>query len=723
MGNSCKGSSCCCAKTPATEEEGQESGKWSSNVAFVFAAIGSAVGLGNLWRFPNQVYSNGGAAFLIPYFLLLLTLGVPLLSLEIAIGQFFQGAAVKAMGKLHRRFWGLGLTSVLLQFVIVCYYNLLICWALIYLVNVGPNPLPWGTSDAEAAQCGTAIAKDTCNAFVACAWKEPTGLAPYCKADVLKKADAFYNDHCNIGKNATFSNFSPWILLAMLFTWAVIFFALVFGARVLGYLMYIMMTIPTIVIIILVIVGATLPGAGEGVKQFIGRVDWTAFQRGAIWSNAASQVMFTLSICGGVMIVYASYNPRNSNTVALNIWAITIADTIFSLLCGFAVFSIVGFVSHSSDTPIADLNLSGSKLAFTTFAVGLSRLGYPGGNILSFLFFATVWMLGVDTSISLVEANVGVWLEGRGFKTWKRVYVVLVYCGFGILWGVLYSFEAGSQMLDGLDWWANEITFIAVGFAQAVAHGWCFNLPTGYKVTGKVATWVHTGLYFFTMFLTFLVWHLTEAWIGAIVGGVGLLLTFLAPLGFFHNGFINTWKDKSSDPLLVTGEGEFAFTEKAYWLYMGCPESFITEVNQLTSMNCCCRLPPYIITFLNKYFVPFICAYFLSNTHKNLFVLWETEPDGMALDLWVKIFSITISWILCLVAIVGTIWPDVFLTFVTDVPDDFEDPFEPSKAEADVEAPNEEVKQALENQDTMPSSPQPEEPVKEQQGEEDPCEA
>lgn len=102
--------------------------RWSSRLAFYFAAIGSAVGFGNIWRFPSLVYEYGGGAFFVPYLLALIFIGLPILVLEIALGQYYETGDVDVFGGIHRRLRGVGLSSIACGYMLVTYYSMLLSW-------------------------------------------------------------------------------------------------------------------------------------------------------------------------------------------------------------------------------------------------------------------------------------------------------------------------------------------------------------------------------------------------------------------------------------------------------------------------------------------------------------------------------------------------------------------------------------------------------------------
>lgn len=117
--------------------------RWGSTSEFILAAVGSAVGLGNLLRFPHMVYKHGGLAFLVPYALAVIFLGVPVLAMELALGQVAQAGCVDALAAMHGRAWGIGCAATLAAFLLASYYCAVLAWAWCFLVATWSKVLPW----------------------------------------------------------------------------------------------------------------------------------------------------------------------------------------------------------------------------------------------------------------------------------------------------------------------------------------------------------------------------------------------------------------------------------------------------------------------------------------------------------------------------------------------------------------------------------------------------
>lgn len=143
----------CCGIEAKVGPDGKplERDRWANNNTFVIAAIGAAIGVGNLWRFPYLVYKWGGAIFFIPYLLCLFLLGLPMMMLEFSLGQVLQKGNIAVWEKLHPRLQGIGLASTLASYLITFYYNVIIAWALVYLCASFISPLPWSVQNTTNA--------------------------------------------------------------------------------------------------------------------------------------------------------------------------------------------------------------------------------------------------------------------------------------------------------------------------------------------------------------------------------------------------------------------------------------------------------------------------------------------------------------------------------------------------------------------------------------------
>ncbi|MCK4916694.1 MAG: sodium-dependent transporter [Candidatus Omnitrophica bacterium] len=404
--------------------------RWSSKLIFIFAAIGSAVGLGNIWRFPYLAAKYGGGAFLIPYVIMLLVLGVPLLIMEFAIGQKMQLGAVGSFKKIKRKLSGIGLGAVLCGFVVVSYYTVVMAWCLIYFIY--SFTLKWGASTK----------------------------------------DFFFNDVLHISKGVGDIGFiSVEIIFALVVVWTLIYFSVWKGVKSVGKVVMVTMPLPIILLIILFIRGITLPGAMEGIVFYL-KPNFAALLDIEVWSAAMSQIFFTLSLAFGIMIAYASYQHESSD-IAKTAIITSLVNSGISIFAGFVVFSTLGYMASTSGVPIAELaKESGPSLAFIVFPKALSLI--PFAPFFAVAFFVMLITLGIDSAFSLVEAASTVIYDK--YPHVRKQDISLYVCVFGFACGILFTTFAGLYYLDITDHFITNYGLVIVGLLEVWAVGWLYGV-------------------------------------------------------------------------------------------------------------------------------------------------------------------------------------------------------------------------------------------------------
>jgi len=317
-----------------------EEAKWSGRTASVLASIGSAVGLGNVWRFPYIAYKFGGGAFVVAYIIALILIGIPLLLLEFSIGYKFKGSAPYSMAKLSKEkrlpvnFEWLGWFAVFVGFGIVTYYSVIMGWSFDYLYY-----------------------------SLTTAWGENT------KEFFFQKVLGLTSGVFELGK-------VQWpIVLGLLVSWVWIVLSLWKGARTVGKVVYVTVTMPWIHLLIFVVRGLTLPGAVQGINYYL-TPNWKELLNPALWHAAISQIFFFLTVGFGVMIAYASFLPEGSDIVN-NAILIALADAATAFVAGFAVFSTLGYYAQLQGVSVAEVARGGPELAFVTYPTIISKLPLP----------------------------------------------------------------------------------------------------------------------------------------------------------------------------------------------------------------------------------------------------------------------------------------------------------------------------------------------------------
>ncbi|MFW5997012.1 MAG: sodium-dependent transporter, partial [Lentisphaeria bacterium] len=472
-------------------------GSWASQWGFILAAIGSAVGLGNVWRFPYMAYDNGGFAFLIPYLVALFVVGLPILILEFGIGHHMRASAPLAFRKVNSRFGWLGWWSVtFVMFGIVVYYAVVISWCINYFFLSFKRF--WGSDPAT-------FFEDT---FL------QLNQAPVPETSISLGAPVL------------------WIIGALAVVWITNW---VITAKEIekGIEKACRIFIPLLLVVITVLVvwALTFDGAMSGVSMYLNplEADWSKLTEPGVWVSAISQIFFTLSVGFGIMIAYASYLPKNAN-VARSALITAVGNCAFSVFAGLAVFATIGFMAASHDVPVRELEesrltqlqateearqaaaalpadirekleegvsqgelenilpqsdmtgeqldaitnqvslaLSGPGLVFKTYPVVLNKI--PGGALFGLLFFAALTVAGISSSVSIVEAFSS---SLRDHFNISRARASTGLCTLAFIAGIPFATGTGLYLLDLVDHFLTQYGLVVVGIMESLIIGWFF---------------------------------------------------------------------------------------------------------------------------------------------------------------------------------------------------------------------------------------------------------
>ncbi len=407
--------------------------RWHSRTAFIMAAVGSAVGLGNVWRFPYVAYESGGGAFLIPYFIALFTAGIPMLILEMGLGQRLQRGIPDAFGSVRRGlewfgWWGAGLSAI-----IVIYYTTILAWSWVYLWH--SFKMSWA-GDA----------------------------AGFFETTVLQRTPPPGSEG--------FANGAPiwYLVLGMALTWGAIYLILRKGVRQVGKVVMITVPLPLILLAVLLVRGLTLPGAAEGLRYYL-TPDFAKLADPKIWLKAYGQIFFSLSLASGIMIGYGSYLGKKAEVT--NSAIITgLANCGTSFFAGFAVFSMLGYLAQVQGLPVDQVTDAGFGLAFVAYPTAIAQL--PALNALfGVIFFLTLLALGIDSAFALQEA----FTTGLTDK-WKlspqKVTIGFVLVAFPL--SLVFTTRGGYWWLDIVDYWVNNFGLVIAGLGHCLVFGYLYDI-------------------------------------------------------------------------------------------------------------------------------------------------------------------------------------------------------------------------------------------------------
>ncbi len=394
---------------------------WSSRTAFLLAAIGSAVGLGNLWRFPFIAFKNGGGAFLVPYFIALITTGIPLLLAEYAFGARSKTGAPHAMRKISPKVEWVGWWAIITAFVILTYYMAVMAWSWFYMIK-SPS-LPW-------------------------------------KGD---ESSYFFDSVLQITDGPMVLGGIVWPLaLGALATWIVSYLIVRWGTKSVGAVVKWTVPLPYLLLVILLVHGLMQPGAIEGLSFYL-TPDWEILKSAEVWMAAYGQVFFSLSLGFGIMIAYASYL-RDKEDLPWQATFAGLANSATEFFAGFVVFAILGALASVIGSAVPDVAASGPGLAFVAFPTALANLPFP--RVFSFIFFFMLLTLGIDSAFSLMEAAATA-IQDRYPKV-NRQTILLSILGIGMAGSLVFVTRAGLYWLDIVDHWMNSYGLVGVGLAQTL---------------------------------------------------------------------------------------------------------------------------------------------------------------------------------------------------------------------------------------------------------------
>ena len=390
--------------------------------------IGSAVGLGNIWRYPYVLYSNGGGAFFIPYIVAILIMGIPFLILEYGVGYNFKSSFPKAVKSISNKWEYLGWFLPVAVFMILIYYSAILGWDGFYVIISAFKG--WG-ADPNAYFTGSFLqANDTLG-----------GLG----------------------------TFVPFVAIAMLVGWVIMWvISHTDLEKGLGRVSKVLVPLLFAIMIFIVLFSLTLPGAGIGLAELY-NPDWSLLLNFNIWMAAFGQMIFSLSLGMSIAFTYASYTKDDSDLVSNALW-VTVANCGFENFAAIGVFSILGYMSLQSGVAVPDLVTQGTGLVFIVYPTVFNVLG-DWASVIGPLFFFTVYLAGLTSILSTIEP---LSFSIQNKFGWSRNKTMTVLCVFGAAVSMIYATAMGSYILGIADTFVNQIAILIGVIFECIVFAWIF---------------------------------------------------------------------------------------------------------------------------------------------------------------------------------------------------------------------------------------------------------
>uniref|UniRef100_H2ZHW7 Transporter n=1 Tax=Ciona savignyi TaxID=51511 RepID=H2ZHW7_CIOSA len=432
-------------------------GNWDNKADYLLSCIGYAVGLGNVWRFPYLAFENGGGAFLIPYVIMLVFAGLPIFFMEVALGQF-SSLGPTAVWKFNPIFKGVGICMVILSSYVGIYYNVIIAYTVFYFFSSLTSNLPWESCDNwwnNQTSCSKDFANLTYNSAVQTYSNGVSPTEEYWKQYALHQApgiDTAYTGSPNVN-----------LTLSLIVAWIVVFYSLIRGIKSSGKVVYFTALFPYVVLLILLIRGATLEGAYDGVQYYIGsQSNLEKLKDANVWKAAATQIFFSLSAAWGGLIALSSYNKFKNNCFydAIIVCSVNCCTSLFA---GFAIFTVLGHMAFKLGKPVNEVVQSSFGLAFVVYPEAIAKL--PISPLWAILFFLMLFTLGLDSQFTILEtvstAIIDTFPRQLRNRRWQLMLILSIIM---FLLGLVCVTDAGIYWVDLIDHYAAGwgLLFVAV---------------------------------------------------------------------------------------------------------------------------------------------------------------------------------------------------------------------------------------------------------------------
>ncbi|XP_052808527.1 sodium- and chloride-dependent GABA transporter 1-like isoform X2 [Mya arenaria] len=491
--------------TSTGSEESLERGTWGHPFEFILAIVGYSVAFGNLMRFPYLCMRNGGGAFLIPFFLFLISCAFPLYYLEVCLGQF-SGSSPLFVWRLAPLLRGIGLLMILISGIVSWYYNAILAWVLYYLFNSFRSTLPWSTcdnpwntpacrpSDPDALrkleeqasmllslsglQNGTALNTTLTSGYNGSLTSGYNGTSLLALGNEsvsrnISSAKEFWQNNVLVMSSGIEETGSvQWHLVLSLFgAWFLVFLCLIKGIKSVGKVVYVTALLPYVLLLVFLVRGLTLPGAFLGIRYFV-TPDFERLKDSQVWLEAAVQVFYSLGPTWGGVITMASFNKFTNNGLRDSIIA-CLADGLTSFFAGFVVFSVIGYMAHTSGQPIDEVATAGPGMMFIAYPEAISQMPLP--QLWAVLFFIMMITVGLDTQFGMFETLASGIVDAFPRTLRKRkTLVTAALCTVMFLLGLVFTTRSGIYIYNLVDWYSSGYCMCLGAALELLAVGWYY---------------------------------------------------------------------------------------------------------------------------------------------------------------------------------------------------------------------------------------------------------
>ncbi|XP_067121331.1 sodium- and chloride-dependent betaine transporter-like [Centruroides vittatus] len=494
--------------------EPRSGSRWRVKVDFVLCVACQTLGLNSIWRFPYYCYKNGGGSFVLAYLILLVLCGVPMLCMELSVGQIMQTGPIAAMGQLCPLMKGIGFSSIVASFLLAAYYSILVSWALFYLFNSFYSLPRWLT-------CGHTWNTESCwNEFITFSSAEMRGWVSSSASndiDGTPSSLGIIPDVSNVtGMNIAFVNATVVpkripvtsasfvnytlssqefldqkllevsdrienlgelrfeLMAAVLFTWVLVYFALRKATLFKGRTVYVLAVMSHVVLLSLFLRVLFLEGAGKGL-YYLFKPNWEQLGNAKVWLYALAQIIHSLGIIIGSSIAVGSCNKKQNNAFR-DTWILAFFTVVTVLIIACIAFGSIGHLSARTGRPIDSILHKDPGLAFVIYSVAVGTTPVP--SLWGVFFFIMFFWLGMEYQIKLVAVVVTSLEESYSHFIKQKfqghslfLFVICVFCFFS---SIFYVTQAGIYFFQVIDHYVGVLAVVILAVFESVALSWIY---------------------------------------------------------------------------------------------------------------------------------------------------------------------------------------------------------------------------------------------------------
>lgn len=418
-------------------------------------------------------------------------LGIPGLTLEISIGQAFRGGPAIAYDHMHKRLKGVGFSLVYNGYMVVVYYVPILAWVMAYFRHSFKSPLPW-EGNSQDFYMDQVIRNGERTA-----------------GEISGGSVQSYTSYASTGMVGETVGWCA-------FTWFLVWLCIWRGIGQTGRVVYFTMGFPIIMVLVLVGRGVSLPNATRGIRYAWATWRSDVLADGQIWQDACGQIFFSIGLGMGYFTNYASYNNKFQNAVQ-DALIICCSNSLIEILCGLAVFGVIGYLGTDVFDPVADAaagnRLGSFDIAFLTLPEGTAQM--PAAQFWSAIFFLTLMILGVSSAFALLDTFISLICDSNFGRHWNRSIVVTAAVVVSFLISLVFCTEFGYYLLDGFDTWLNNFSLVWTVMCEFLGATMVYRYKDVIAAVGLPSFALWTACYLLSLILGVAIGHSVHPGAGA----------------------------------------------------------------------------------------------------------------------------------------------------------------------------------------------------------------